>query len=411
MAIVTYPLNGIMYNAENAETYLCTRTSGVYSADDNFSVQADGTMQVTVNPGLAWIKNGDFAGKSVVSTEPVILSFAMADGVLDRKDRIVLRFDVGENATKIVVKQGTPASTAEPKAIERTGTVYELGLYVVDIPAGTLGLSAANITSTMLDEEVCGIMRDGVTGIPTAQLQEQAMALMEQVAESVNQWEQEQTAEFEEWFEGIKGVLDGDTAGNLLNMIQQETADRQAADSAIESKLGVNATAVYEESTVKITAPEGLVVVTFLAPSDCKAGDKYTLNGDALTLTDLNGEPVEDAWKQGAPVQFTISGNKAFFKAGGSGKNDTLPPLLGNMTVEVVEGDENDTYTIKMDKLILDKTTEMVSGAQLEWGEEMPAKPGKGTGGIKTWTRDEIITTGKPYDGLYLGDVTPSDAV
>lgn len=345
MAIVTYPLNGIMYNAENAETYLCTRTSGVYSADDNFSVQADGTMQVTVNPGLAWIKNGDFAGKSVVSTEPVILSFAMADGVLNRKDRIVLRFDVGENATNIVVKQGTPASTAEPKPIERTGTVYELGLYVVDIPAGTLGLSAANITSTMLDESVCGIMRDGVTGIPTAQLQEQAEALMKQVAESVNQWEQEQTAEFEEWFEGIKGVLDGDTAGNLLNMIQQETTERKAADSAIESKLGINATAVYEESTVNITAPEGLVVVTFLAPSDCKSGDKYTLNGDALTMTDLNGEGVEDGWKQGAPVTFTISGNKAFFKAGGAGVNETLPAQVTNFKAVQASGAKSVTVS------------------------------------------------------------------
>lgn len=406
MAIVTYPLNGIMYNAENAETYLCTRTSGVYSADDNFSVQADGTMQVTVTPGLAWIKNGDFAGKSVVSTEPVILSFAMADGVLNRKDRIVLRFDVGENATNIVVKQGTPASTAEPKPIERTGTVYELGLYVVDIPAGTLGLSAANITSTMLDEEVCGIMRDGVTGIPTAQLQEQAMALMEQVAESVNQWEQEQTAEFEEWFEGIKGVLDGDTAGNLLNMIQQETADRQAADSAIESKLGINATAVYEESTVKITAPEGLVVVTFLAPSDCKAGDKYTLNGDALTLTDLNGEPVEDAWKQGSPVTLTLNGNKAFFKAGGGGKLPSdLAPLCPNFTVE-----RNGTKVkISADKIQLNSYTNMVSGGVWAWGKTRPTKPtGENT---KQWSRAELITTGKPYDGLYLGDVTPSDAV
>lgn len=406
MAIVTYPLNGIMYNAENAETYLCTRTSGVYSADDNFSVQADGTMQVTVNPGLAWIKNGDFAGKSVVSTEPVILSFAMADGVLNRKDRIVLRFDVGENATKIVVKQGTPASTAEPKPIERTGTVYELGLYVVDIPAGTLGLSAANITSTMLDESVCGVMRDGVTGIPTAQLQEQAEALMKQVAESVNQWEQEQTAEFEEWFEGIKGVLDGDTAGNLLNLITQETADRQAADSEIESKLGVNATAVYEESTVKITAPEGLVVVTFLAPSDCKSGDKYTLNGDALTLTDLNGEIVEDAWKQGAPVTFTLNGNKAFFKAGGGGKLPSdLAPLCPGFKVERNGG----KVKITADKIQLNPYTNMVQGGVWAWGKTRPTKPtGENT---KQWSRAELITTGKPYDGLYLGDVTPSDAV
>lgn len=187
--------------------------------------------------------------------------------------------------------------------------------------------------------------------------------------------------------------------------------DANATNKAINTIMGSGVEVTYEEGTVKITAPEGMTMVTFIAPSNYSASDKYTINDDEITLSDLNGEPLDDAWKQGSPVTFTISGNKAFFKAGGSGKNDTLPPLLGNMTVEVVEGGENDTYTIKMDKLILDKTTEMVGGAQLEWGEEMPEKPGKGTGGIKTWTREEIITTGKPYDGLYLGDVTPSDAV
>lgn len=33
MAIITYPLNDVEYTAEDAETYLCTRTSGVYAAE------------------------------------------------------------------------------------------------------------------------------------------------------------------------------------------------------------------------------------------------------------------------------------------------------------------------------------------------------------------------------------------
>ena len=233
MAIVTYPLNGILYNAENAETYLCTRTSGVYSSDDNFSIQADGTMQVTVNPGLAWIKNGDFSGKSVVNTEPVILSFALADGVLNRKDRIVLRFDVGLNATEIIVKQGTPSSEAQPKPIERTGTVYELGLYVVNIPAGTVGINSSNITSTMLDESVCGIMRDGVTGIPTAQLQEQAESLMRMVESSLIEFQIKEEQEFTNWFDSVKDILDESVAGNLQNQI---TENKEISDSHIANK-------------------------------------------------------------------------------------------------------------------------------------------------------------------------------
>ena len=35
MSIITYPLNGVTYDAEAVSTYLCTRTSGVYAKDTN----------------------------------------------------------------------------------------------------------------------------------------------------------------------------------------------------------------------------------------------------------------------------------------------------------------------------------------------------------------------------------------
>ena len=71
MAIVTYPLNGIDFSAEDAETYLCTRTSGVFSSDSDFKASVTGDRQVTISPGLAWIKNSDFSGKSVYPDHPI----------------------------------------------------------------------------------------------------------------------------------------------------------------------------------------------------------------------------------------------------------------------------------------------------------------------------------------------------
>ena len=101
MAVITYPLNGIEYNAENAETYLCTRTSGVYSAENNFALSITDSMQVTIGKGIAWIKNDDFAGKSIVSTTATVLDIPIADGALNRKDRVVIQFDKGLNETKL----------------------------------------------------------------------------------------------------------------------------------------------------------------------------------------------------------------------------------------------------------------------------------------------------------------------
>lgn len=176
MSIITYPLNGVTYDAEDVSTYLCTRTSGVYSKDTNYAVSVTGARQITVAPGLAWINYDDFKGVSACSREAVNLIVPDADSTLPRIDRVVLQFDTAANLTAVKLKTGTPAAAPEPPAILQNHNQYELGLCTVSVPAGSSVVTAADITDTRADEAVCGVMRDGVTGIPTAQLVEQWQA-------------------------------------------------------------------------------------------------------------------------------------------------------------------------------------------------------------------------------------------
>ena len=182
MSIITYPLDGVTYSAEDVATYLCTRTSGVYAKDSNFAVSITGTRQITIAPGLAWINYDDFKGVSVCSREDTVLTVPDADNTLNRVDRVVLQFDTSSNLTAIRLKTGTPAVAAQPPDILQNHNQYELGLCTVSVPAGSSVVTAADITDTRADEAVCGVMRDGVTGIPTAQLQAQALAIMTQLS-------------------------------------------------------------------------------------------------------------------------------------------------------------------------------------------------------------------------------------
>ena len=170
MSIITYPLNGVVYSAEDVATYLCTRTSGVYSKETNFAVRTTGTRQITVAPGLAWINYDDFKGVSVCSREENVLTVPEADNTLNRVDRVVLQFDTSENITAIKLKTGTPAVAAQPPDILQNHNQYELGLCTISVPAGSTAVTTADITDTRADETVCGVMRDGVTGIPAATL-------------------------------------------------------------------------------------------------------------------------------------------------------------------------------------------------------------------------------------------------
>ena len=170
MSIITYPLDGVTYSAEDVATYLCTRTSGVYAKDSNFAASITGTRQVTIAPGLAWMNYDDFKGVSVCSRENTVLTVPDADNTLNRVDRVVLQFDTASNLTAIRLKTGTPAVAAQPPDILQNHNQYELGLCTISVPAGSAAITAANLTDTRADEDICGVMRDGVTGIPTEQL-------------------------------------------------------------------------------------------------------------------------------------------------------------------------------------------------------------------------------------------------
>ena len=181
--IITYPENGVTYDADDASGYLSTRLSGVYSADEDFAVTANGDLTVTVSAGQAWVRPARFRGRSIILEQPETVTLTAADTVRSRIDRLVLRYDAAAKKTSLTVLTGTPDS-ASPTApeITRTALVYDLCLADIRRPAGSTEVTAADITDTRADEDVCGVMRDGVTGIPTAQLQAQALAMMTQLS-------------------------------------------------------------------------------------------------------------------------------------------------------------------------------------------------------------------------------------
>ena len=178
--IITYPENGITYDADDASGYLATRLSGVYSAEEDFSVTAQGGLSVQVSAGQAWVRPARFKGRSIIMEQPTTVALTAADPVRSRIDRVVLRYDAAARKTSLLVLDGTPDSAA-PAApeISRTELIYDLCLAEIKRPAGSTAVTAADIYDTRADETVCGVMRDGVTGIPTGTLVQQFRAVID----------------------------------------------------------------------------------------------------------------------------------------------------------------------------------------------------------------------------------------
>lgn len=147
-----------------------------------------------------------------------------------------------------------------------------------------------------------------------------------------------------------------------------------------------NATATHSGSVVAITAPAEVNLISFYAPSDFSGDDTYTVNGSAVTLTDLNGNAIYDGWKEGAPVQLILKGAQAFFKSGG-GVNGDLPPINPNMSGSLEDG----VFTVTADKLPVAQANEL-AGAEWYYADHVPARPGDGT--KVEFTREQLIADG-----------------
>lgn len=168
--IVLYPANGYDFDAADVAAYLAGLTSGVFSSAEDFPVTAAGGLKVTVGAGRGWVHPSRFTGYSITKRESDTLTLPLADPSLPRIDRVVMRYDAGARAADLQVLQGTASSTPTAPAISRTELIYDLCLAEIARPAGSTSITTGQIADTRLDEKLCGIVRDGVTGIPTDEL-------------------------------------------------------------------------------------------------------------------------------------------------------------------------------------------------------------------------------------------------
>lgn len=201
MAFLTYPLDDVNYNASGPGLYFSGRTSGVFSADEELQVTSNNNMTVTVKPGRAWLTLSKFQGAVFLNDAPTTIFIPQANGVMDRIDRVVVQYEKGNNTANIILKQGAVSANPRPTALVRDDNTFEIGLADIRVRKGVLLISASNIKDTRLDEDLCGLVSDGVSKISTSGLNDQ----------------------FQDWFNSLKVQLDTNQATNLQNQITNLT--------------------------------------------------------------------------------------------------------------------------------------------------------------------------------------------
>jgi len=142
-----------------AEAFGIGIATGLKSEEGNLEVFPYQNMQVKINPGGAMI-----FGHFYLNDEEEIIDIDIADGELNRIDRIVLRYDKYERSIKTVVIKGTPAlNPVAPTRLE-TNEQFDLVLADIYVPKAATSITTSNITD-MRESELCGYI--GVKGAVT----------------------------------------------------------------------------------------------------------------------------------------------------------------------------------------------------------------------------------------------------
>lgn len=201
--------------------------NGVYASPANqLKVSpANGKMAVNVAVGKAWI-NGYFYELSDSAKE---LTIATGDANNPRIDKVVCSLNLSNRLIELKVIQGAASANPQPPTHSREDEVFDLVLAEVAVAAGAVELSDEDITDKRPDNAVCGFVTGVVEQIDTTGL--------------FSQYD----AEFNSWFEGIQGILDEDTAGNLANQIT--AIQEQMEETVTVSKGGTGATTAEQART------------------------------------------------------------------------------------------------------------------------------------------------------------------
>lgn len=235
-------------------------SNGVFpNPSTNMQVLAGGNMQIEVGIGTCYI-NGYMGW-----VEPVEIFEIEESDTQARIDRVVARLDFTTKDIQIKIKKGTPLGNPVAPELQRDYDIYELGLADIRVNANAIEITQENITDLRLNTELCGIVANHLQHVDTTTLFNQYLAWLNRVTGEAETNLSNMQTEFEQsfntWFQTVQDILDGDTAGNLLNKINANT-------QAITANIPVYYT------------------LTLLADNWVQNGDKYEYDVADSTITE-----------------------------------------------------------------------------------------------------------------------------
>lgn len=198
-------------------------TNGVFAnPSTNLQVLASEGMKLIVDVGVCFI-NG-YMGWAETAEE-----FELAEsGTQPRIDRIVARLDLVDRTINLFVKQGNELGNPVPPELQRNYDIYEIALADVRVNGNAVEIKQENITDLRLDTELCGVVVNQLDHVDTTTIFNQYQDWFKNITSNA-------IIAFNDWFQTIQDILDSDTAGHLLNLINTKADKKRIYNLTIDN--------------------------------------------------------------------------------------------------------------------------------------------------------------------------------
>ena len=255
-----------LYNADQmSRIFEGLISDGVYeSVGGKMAVQPNSGMTIQIATGRGW-----FGRHWVENDAELTLTVANSDVLLNRYAAVVIKVDDTDSVRDVIpyLKYSQFATSPTKPAMTRTDTVKEYCLAYIYIKAGATAITASDIEDTRGNEAVCGWVTGLIEQLSSATLFTQFTEI------------------FNNWFNGLVGVINENTEAMLVNALPTSvkvsltaagwtasngvyTQTAQVTNMSATKSVIVNPSAdsvtAYSASEVRCTA-QGANTLTFTA--------------------------------------------------------------------------------------------------------------------------------------------------
>lgn len=254
--------NGVLANPSNA-----------------LQVMASTGMAISIRPGKAFINGYRYENDAALTK-----TLNVADGVNDRIDRVVCRWNLLARTMTTEILTGTPSGSPVAPVLTRSIERWEIAYADIRVKAGAASITQQNIKDQRPDGNLCGFVTGLIDQLDFSSLTEQIETLITELEEKIAQ--------------AADGAIPDDAVTSPKIQNGAVTAPKLAAGAVSESKIAADAVSTFRTANLSASgwSGSGDVFKQTVPLTGIHASSRIFVDINCSAVSDSGLEELNVAW-------------------------------------------------------------------------------------------------------------------